>query len=89
MAVKKERFAEELEAFEARRADLLSGHEREWVVVHKDIVVGPFKTSEEAWREGVDRFGLGTFMLRRVLRPEDEPIIVSHIAFDAEGPTPT
>lgn len=84
MMCEADRFVEELRTFEARRAAFVdAGHERKWVIVRGGDLRGPFETADEAWRAGVDAFGAGQFMLKRIDRT-DEPVVVTHVFLDAD-----
>jgi hypothetical protein len=80
------RFAVELETFEAHRLDWVAqGHDRHGVAVRGAEVLGPFLTPAQAWTAGVERWEGPVFMMRRVTR-EVGPVVVSHLNLSPEPP---
>lgn len=59
----------EMETFEKNKDELLR-HEGKFVLIHGSNVVDFFCSWEDAIKAGYQKFGLETFMVRRVLRYE-------------------
>jgi hypothetical protein len=62
----------ELEYFSAHKAELLETYEGLYVLVKEDEFAGAFTTEKEAYEAGLERFGNQPFLIKRVLRQEDE-----------------
>ena len=56
----------ELEFFEQERADLLKAHAGKHVLIKDQKVVDTFDTLEDAYRKGLQTFGVAPFLIRRV-----------------------
>jgi hypothetical protein len=56
----------ELARFESLKSDLLKNHGGKFVVIHGDDFIGAFDTAENAYSEGVKRFGQETFLVKKV-----------------------
>ncbi len=79
------RFRREQAVFDQRRAAWIrEGHAGRWAVIHADEVFGIFETSHLAWVEAIDHYQVPGFMVRRITE-KDEPVIVSHVCFHAQG----
>ncbi len=66
-------FDRELQTYQSHLMELLA-HEGAFVTIHGDEIRGPFESYEEALSEGYERFGVVAFLVKRVHRPEAEPI---------------
>jgi len=62
----------ELEYFSAHRAELLETYEGLYVLIKQDEFIGAFTTEKQAYEAGLERFGNQTFLIKQVLRQEDE-----------------
>lgn len=62
--------ARELATYDARKTDLLEGHEGEWVVIGGDEILGTWPTYEEALDKGYSRYGLHPFLAKQLLAVE-------------------
>lgn len=60
----------ERQFFEANRNDLVQRHEGQYVLVLDDSLVGVFPTAEDAYAEGLARFGIRAFLVKKILRNE-------------------
>jgi hypothetical protein len=67
------RFDRELEVYQENLMELLAD-EGKYVVIRLEEILGPFTTYEEALESGYDRFGVTPFLVKKVHRPEAEPI---------------
>ena len=56
---------EEQATYRARLAELLAD-EGKFVLIHGADIVGTYSTSQEAMREGYERFKLEPFLVRRI-----------------------
>ena len=82
MGAARARFAAEIETFENHRnAWLVAGLDGRWVAVRGSRFCGPFVSSDEAWRAGIEQLGGPGFLLRKVVTV-DRPSVVSHICFE-------
>ena len=66
------RIAQEIATYKARLPELLE-HEGEYVLIKGDEVIGFFKGSRAALREGYRRFGIVPFLVKKVAAVE--PVI--------------
>ena len=57
---------EEREFFEANRAALLKEHAGKFALIRGRELVGTFDSDENAYTEGVKRFGTSPFLIRRI-----------------------
>lgn len=60
----------ELATFRRELDRLLTESPGKWVLVRADEVVGVFDTYQDAIRVGYQRFGLGGFLVQRIVPPE-------------------
>jgi hypothetical protein len=63
---------EEMETFEEHKAEWLIRYQKRFVLVKGRELIGVFNTIEEALEEGARRFGLQSFLIKRVEDEEDE-----------------
>jgi hypothetical protein len=61
----------ELEAYARMKQQLLSSHTGKFVLIHGEDFLGAFDSAENAYAEGVKRFGQEPFLIKKVL-PQDE-----------------
>jgi hypothetical protein len=57
---------QEREFYEAHLGDLLKGYAGRFVLIKGQELVGAFDTMDDALEEGARRFGLSSFLVRRV-----------------------
>ncbi len=87
----------EIAAYERMQSDLEREHLGKWVVVHDEELIGAYDDFEDAACAGVQRFGIGPFLLRQVgakpLNPwtpaiyqESGPIHLMHQVFSRTPP---
>ncbi len=74
----------EIDYFEAHREELLAKHRHQFVVVKGSELIGAFSTDEEAITEGARRFGLESFLVRKVEESE-EPINIPALTLGILG----
>jgi hypothetical protein len=77
-----ERFAQEIRTYEDQLEALLKTAHRQWVAVLGGRILGPHPTAIGAWKDGIAKFGDAHFMLRRILTPDEEIVVVSHVSLD-------
>ena len=63
----------ELKFFNANRAKWLADHKGKFVLVKGEELVGAFDTAENAYVEGVGRFGNTPFLVKQIL--DEEPVL--------------
>jgi hypothetical protein len=63
-------FEEEMKYYNEHRAELLSKYELKYLLIKGSVVAGGFDNSEEAYRDGLRRFGNTSFLIKLVLREE-------------------
>jgi len=61
----------ELATYARMKADLLKTHEGKFVLIHGEEFCGAYDTAENAYAEGVKRFGQEPFLVRKVLAQEE------------------
>lgn len=57
----------ELRVFNQHRKNLLQHHEGEFALVKGEWLVGTFSTSDEAYAQGMMRFGRQLFLVKRIV----------------------
>ncbi len=67
-----------LEVFKANQEQFAEEHHGEFVVIHKDEVVGFYREEMEGYAVGVEKFGLGEFLLQECVRDDDRGVIRFH-----------
>ena len=60
---------QEMEAYEAMRAELEREYFDKWVILHDRKVAGAFDSSEECIQFAVEKFGRGPYLIRQVGQP--------------------
>jgi hypothetical protein len=61
----------ELEAFSRMKQQLLAAHAGKFALIHEAEFLGAFDTAENAYGEGVAKFGRGPFLVKRI-QEQDE-----------------
>lgn len=74
-AVPPTRLSVETQAYEAHKAEWLQNHCDQFVVIKGEILLGFFGDFQDAYRAGVEKFGIDTdFLVKRVV--PQEPVFV-------------
>lgn len=60
----------ELQFFNAQKEEFLKHHEGKFVLIKEAQLVAAFDSSQDAYEEGVRRFGNTPFLIKRVLKEE-------------------
>jgi len=61
----------ELALFETMKPELLKNHEGKFVLMHGNDLCGTYDTAENAYGEGIKRFGLEPFLIKRIAEKEE------------------
>jgi len=61
----------ELAVYEKMKTDLLKTHNGKFVLIHAEDFCGAFDTAENAYNEGVQRFGRDPFLVKKVSEKEE------------------
>ncbi len=61
----------ELALFDKLKPELLQNHEGKFVLIHGDEFLGAFDTAENAYADGVKRFGRASFLVKKVTAKEE------------------
>lgn len=64
----------EKEYLKANRDRFMQEYPGKYLLIKGDQVFGAFETYEEGVREGARAFGVGPFLVRSVLQPEDAEV---------------
>ena len=67
-----EAISQEKAAYEARREYLEQEHLGEWVIFYGGELIGAYEDFQDAARDGLERFGSETFLLKQVRAPYPE-----------------
>ncbi len=67
-----EALKEELAFYEEQKAGLLKSHPEQWALIKGRELVGVFPAREEAYAEGVKRFGREPFLIKHIV--EKDPV---------------
>ncbi len=62
----------ELKYFESIKSELLKQHKDKFALIKDETLVGTFTKMEEAYEEGVKRYGTEPFLIKMVI--EEEPV---------------
>lgn len=62
----------ELAYFKKHKKELLENYEGQFVLIRGKELVGSFTTEQEAYEEGVKRFGNEAFLIKEVTAGEEE-----------------
>lgn len=57
----------ELALFEKMKPELLKNHKGKFVLMHGEILCGTYDTAENAYNEGVKRFGREPFLIKKLV----------------------
>ena len=60
---------QEIDAYEAMRADLEEKYFDKWIIMRNSKVAGAFDSSEECIQFAVEEFGRGPYLIRQVGEP--------------------
>lgn len=71
--------AEELQAFDERRAELLGEAPGKFALVHGQVIVGTYDTQADAIAEGYRRFGNVPFLVKRIAAVDAPEQFVSNL----------
>jgi len=61
----------ELEFFQTVKADLIKNHADKFVLIHGSDICGTYDTAENAYVEGVKRFGREPFLIKKITEKEE------------------
>ncbi len=61
----------ELATYARMKADLLKAYEGKFVLIHTEEFCGAYDTAENAYAEGVKRFGQEPFLIKKVTVQEE------------------
>jgi hypothetical protein len=61
----------EVARYEALKAELLKNFEGKFALIHGDDFLGAFDSAENAYTEGVKRFGVQPFLVRKITQQEE------------------
>lgn len=61
----------ELATYEKMKAELLKTYDGKFVVIHGEEFCGAFDAAENAYTEGVKRFGREPFLMKKVAEQEE------------------
>lgn len=62
---------QELQHFEKIKAELLKNHAGKFALIKGNEFVGAFDTPDNAFKEGVNRFGKEIFLIKRISQEEE------------------
>ena len=71
----------ELDYFEKVKSELLKTHKGQFALIKSEEVIGTFTTQDEAYREGVRRFGREPFLIKPIVEVEEEQRIPALSAY--------
>jgi len=69
---------EELAFFEEKKAELLGKYLGQFALIKGRTLVGVFSAREEAYRQGVEKFGSEPFLIKQIVEketPEQVPLL--------------
>ncbi len=69
--LKKMPLEKELALYEKMKAELLKNYEGKFALIHEDEFLGAFDSTENAYTEGVRRFGVQPFLVRKIAEHEE------------------
>lgn len=61
----------ELAHFEKIKGELLKNHEGKFALIKGEEFFGAFDSAENAYQEGINRFGTQPFMVKRISKTEE------------------
>jgi len=62
----------ELAFFASQKDELLKHYENKYVLIKDEKLIDFFSTFEEAYRDGINRFGTEIFLIKKVSRIEEQ-----------------
>jgi hypothetical protein len=62
---------QELATYARMKADLLKTHEGKFALIHAEEFCGAFDTAENAYADGVRRFGQAPFLVKKISAQEE------------------
>ena len=62
---------QELQTFNAMKAELLKVHSGKFALIKADQFIGAFDSPHNAFQEGVERFGQEPFLVKRISETEE------------------
>jgi hypothetical protein len=62
----------ELEFFERIKSDLLSKHSGKFALIRGEEFINAFDSPDNAYKEGVSRFGRESFLVKKISEKEEE-----------------
>jgi hypothetical protein len=62
---------QELAHYEKMKAELLKNHEGKFALIKGDEFIGAFDTPDNAYAEGVKRYGRESFLVKRITENEE------------------
>lgn len=77
-----EELKRELQYFKTIKGDLLKTNKGQFALIKGEGLLGAFTTMEEAYKEGVARFGTQPFFIKQILEVEVEqtiPALTAHL----------
>jgi hypothetical protein len=60
----------ELATYEKMKADLLKTYEGKFALIHGEDFLGAYDTAENAYTEGVKRFGQESFLVKQIAKQD-------------------
>ena len=57
---------QEVDYFEGRRAELVEHHEGKFALIHGEEFAGSFDTADNAYSEGIRRWGVTPFLIKEI-----------------------
>lgn len=72
----------ELQYFETIKSELLKHHLDQFALIKDEVLLGTFTKMEEAYEEGVNRYGNEPFLIKRIAEnesPESLPSLMSGV----------
>ena len=60
---------QEIATYDKRKSELEQHHKGKWALIHGEQLTGVFDSFENAASEGVERFGVGPFLIRQIGAP--------------------
>jgi len=77
-----EELKRELQYFKTIKGDLLKTNKGQFALIKGEDLLGAFTTMEEAYKEGVARFGTEPFLIKQIVEVEEEqkiPALTVHL----------
>lgn len=75
----KDALNEEIKIYEKKKNELLKEHEGEFVLIKDSKIIGIFKSSDDAIREGIKKFGNVPFLVKKIERIEQSQNFTSNL----------